>query len=272
MKVAFSSDIHLDINHLDVNQVVSLQANYLKRQAVDYYFIIGDSFNDFQKTLNYVHSLQQALPKVIIKFLAGNHDMFNGINYEDLETEVDANYFHNQFVDLPKTNWRIIGNNGWYDYSYAAHLKRSADRFYHWKQAYWADRIIEQPESDISRFQRALTQVNTNLLQAKQHGRKTVLLTHFVPNQHFIHYTADDRFFNMANGMLGGIGLERLINQYHVPLVVFGHLHRRFTPITIKDTRYYNVAVGYHNRRHNEWQNPDFIREWQQQTKIINFF
>lgn len=97
-------------------------------------------------------------------------------------------------------------------------------------------------------------------------------MTHFVPNQHFIHYTADDRFFNMANGMLCGIGLERLINQYHVPLVVFGHLHRRFTPITIKDTRYYNVAVGYHNRRHNEWQNPDFIREWQQQTKIINFF
>lgn len=272
MKIAVSSDVHLDINHLVVGDVISAQAAYLRASNVQYYFIAGDTFNDFNLTVKYVNQLQRELPQTKVKFLAGNHDMLRGVTYEQLETDRSSGYFHNQFVDLPGTHWRIIGNNGWYDYSFADQLKRSPDRFWHWKKAYWTDGQIKQPVTDVERETLALKQIEAQLIAAKSDNRRVGLITHFVPNHHFIRYTNDDRFFNMANGMLGSRRLEQTINLYHVPLVVFGHLHRRFEPITINDTRYYNAAVGYHAHRHNEWLTDNFISEWKRQTKIFEFF
>ena len=272
VKIAFSSDIHLDINNLPVDAIIAAQAAYLRSEGIDYYFIAGDTFNDFRLTEKYVADLQAELSTTTVKFLAGNHDMLRGITYEQLESPVTDAYFHNQFVDLPGTNWRIVGNNGWYDYSFADQLHRSADRFWHWKRAYWADGQIEQPMNDFDRETIVLQQMKEQFDAAQLAHKRVGLVTHFVPHQHFIRYTNDDRFFNMANGMLGSRRLEETINQYHIPLVVFGHVHRRFAPITIKDTRYYNPAVGYNAHRHNEWQTNDFLSEWHQQTKIIEFF
>ena len=48
MKIAISSDNHLDVNRQDPDEIVSLQANYLNKQNVEYYLFAGDMFNDFQ--------------------------------------------------------------------------------------------------------------------------------------------------------------------------------------------------------------------------------
>lgn len=272
MKIAVSSDMHLDINHLAVNDVIDAQAAYLRAQGVRYFFIAGDTFNDFTLTEDYVKRLQAKLPTTTVKFLAGNHDMLRGITYDQLMAQPVPEYFNNQFVDLPGTNWRIIGNNGWYDYSFADQLQRSPEQFWHWKKAYWTDGQIDQPITDPQRETLVLQQIKSQLSAARKVGKRVGLITHFVPHHHFIRYTNDDRFFNVANGMLGSRRLEQTIDQYHVPLVVFGHLHRHFQPITIKDTRYYNPAIGYRAHRHDEWLKRDFISEWKAQTNFFEFF
>ena len=66
---------------------------------------------------------------------------------------------------FPETNWRIIGNNGWYDYSfsmYESNVKEVAK----WKRAYWVDRPIMQPMNDPERMAIVLHQVEEALKQA----------------------------------------------------------------------------------------------------------
>ena len=41
MKIAVSSDLHLDLNHADVAEIITQQAHYLTRQEIDHYFFVG---------------------------------------------------------------------------------------------------------------------------------------------------------------------------------------------------------------------------------------
>lgn len=147
MKIAVSSDLHLDLNHAKVAEIITQQAHYLTRQEIDHYFFVGDAFNDFKQTSAYFAKLQSQLPTTKVHYLAGNHDMLKGGTYEQLENLDDDLYFHNRFLDIPQTNWRIIGNNGWYDYSFSTY-ESNVEEVAQWKQAYWVDRPIVQPMND----------------------------------------------------------------------------------------------------------------------------
>ncbi|EHO50744.1 metallophosphoesterase [Lentilactobacillus kisonensis] len=269
LKIAASSDNHLDINKVDVNQVIDQQARYLIDQQVDYYLIAGDLFNDFNKALEYVQNLQEKAVNTNVLFIAGNHDMIRNVTYEQLEMGNWPGYINNRFVDLPNTNIRIIGINGWYDYSFAINVDKPESAFYHWKKTFWIDSQIKQPMSDIEREDIVIAELEKQLIAAQKLAKRVIVVTHFVPNRKFIRYTNDFRFWNMANAMMGSVRLSTLIEKYAVNSVVFGHIHNRYDPVKIGQTWYYNGAVGYHNHHHNEWQSTDFMTEWRHQLKFI---
>ncbi|AEV94601.1 metallophosphoesterase [Pediococcus claussenii] len=270
MKIAITSDNHFDVNKLDPSQMMLEQAGYLKEQHIDIYLIIGDLFNDFTKTLNYVHDLQNLLNKTTtVYFIAGNHDMLNGVSYEELENLKDSAYLHNRFIDVPGTDWRIVGNNGWYDYSLASNMpEKTADDFLKWKRSFWIDAKIKQPMNDIERMDIVLQQTKEQFEKAKD--KKVVYITHFVPNEHFIRFTDDNRFWNMANGVMGSKRLGNLIAEYQTEYVGFGHMHRHFKDFKSDGTLFFNTAVGYHLKRINEWTFGDFITEWKSRLKILD--
>lgn len=104
MKIAISSDNHLDVNRQDPDEIVSLQANYLNKQNVEYYLFAGDMFNDFQKTKNYLEKLNTLITGKAY-FIAGNHDMLKNITFEELESNnISDFYLHNTYIDIPNTN------------------------------------------------------------------------------------------------------------------------------------------------------------------------
>lgn len=272
VKIAVSSDNHFDINKVDLTPTIQAQVAYLTDQSVDDYLIAGDLFNDFTKSAAYVKQLSDQLPTTKVYFIAGNHDMIRGVSYDQLEHGKWPGYLNDQFVDIPETNYRIIGLNGWYDYTFATNEDKTESEFHRWKMAYWIDGLISQPMSDLKREEVVIQQLKTQLQNAKDSRKKVILMTHFVPNQHFIRYTSDFRFWNMANAMMGSLQFQKVIEQYQVDTVIFGHIHRRIGPVKIGLTTYYNAAVGYHNRRHNEWQTNDFMSEWQKQLQMIQLF
>jgi putative phosphoesterase len=272
VKIAVSSDNHFDLNKVPLTETISQQTAYLKDQQIDYYLIAGDLFNDFRKSADYVQRLSSQVDSTHVFFIAGNHDMIRGISYEELENGRWPGYLNNQFVDIPNTDYRIIGLNGWYDYTFAVNEDKTEDEFHRWKMAYWIDGLISQPMSDPDRERIVINQLRKQLQNAESAHKKVILMTHFVPNQHFIHYTDDFRFWNMANAMMGSIQFQNVINEFQVEKVIFGHIHQRLDPIKIGETTYYNAAVGYHNRRHNEWQTDDFISEWENQLKMFEVF
>lgn len=267
VKVAMISDLHLDVNQQDAETVAQQQAAFLRQQNVGIYLIAGDITNYFAKSVAFVTRLQELLAPALVRFIAGNHDMLHDITYAGLEAPQTPVYLHPGYLDVVGTNWRIIGNNGWYDYQFADNL--TGRNFLSWKRAFWIDSTIEQPQSDFERMNTVLQQVTTQLEEARQAEKRVLFMTHFVPRREYIRYTDDDRFWNMANALMGSPRLGQLLEKYSVTDSLFGHVHRHVSPHKFGPTTYYNQALGYHNRRINEWSQPDSYTEWQRQLRII---
>ncbi|WP_432736752.1 metallophosphoesterase [Pediococcus pentosaceus] len=270
MKIAATSDNHFDVNKIDENQMAQKQAEYLLKQHVGVYLIAGDLFNKFNRSMQYVEKLQELVGEhTKVFFIAGNHDMLNDIDYNQLESNLSPLYLHNQFYDVPGTKWRIIGNNGWYDYTFADNVDKTTEQFWRWKKSFWIDTGIEQPMSDIERMNIVLKQTEQQMQQASR--RKVLFMTHFAVRHEYIHYSEDARFWNMINGMAGSRRMEKLLETYQPELVISGHLHHHFKPLAKSNGIYYNNSVGYHNNRINEWSSDDFFTEWTQRLLITDF-
>ncbi|MFB9768520.1 metallophosphoesterase [Lactiplantibacillus modestisalitolerans] len=272
VRLALSSDNHFDVNRVNVRDVMRAQAAYLAQRGVEWYLIAGDLFNDFQRSEQFVVDLQALLgPQTQVRWIAGNHDMVSGISFDELEKGQFAGYLHNRFVDIPGTDWRIIGNNGWYDYQFATEIPNTTPAsFLQWKRAYWIDRAIQQPLSDPERAELVLTQVRSQLLAAQRAHKRVLLMTHFVPRADYLRWSTDNRFWNMANALMGTPRLGRLLEQFDVAHVLFGHLHAQPQVHQFNGTTYYDQAVGYGLKRINEWQAANFMDQWYQRTRLLD--
>ncbi|PAY33895.1 metallophosphoesterase [Ligilactobacillus salivarius] len=260
------------------DEIVSLQANYLNEQNVEYYLFAGDMFNDFQKTKNYLEKLNTLITGKVY-FIAGNHDMLKNITFTELENNnISDFYLHNAYIDIPNTDWRIIGNNGWYDYSFSPTL--TEDEIKRWKNTYWIDAGINQPISDNEREQLALQQSKQQFDLAKQAKKKVIFVTHFVPNSKALWskpatLKSDNeiRIFEMVNALLGSRHLGKLIQDYpEIKYVFYGHVHGWHEPFQIAGTSYLNQAVGVRKkkRKYHEWQKDTFMDQWKYRMNIIN--
>lgn len=186
VRVAMTSDNHFDVNRVDSNEMLKYQAEYLVEHHAQYYLIAGDLFNDFENSIAYVERLQLELGNaVVVRWIAGNHDMLHGVTYEQLEGDHGSLYLHRGSEDVMPTNWRIIGNNGWYDYSLAEMTAEHPD-FHQWKQAYWVDGIIKQPMTDPQRMDVVLAQLKQQLRQAQIDNKQVLVMTHFAPRKEYI--------------------------------------------------------------------------------------
>ncbi|WP_155286455.1 metallophosphoesterase [Lacticaseibacillus zhaodongensis] len=269
MRIAFSSDNHLDINKAAAADIVPQQAALLRSEHIDYYVNAGDTYNDFGATRTYFHQLQAATgPNTQIRFIAGNHDMLNGVDFATLESLSDPLYLHRRVESLPGTDAVLIGNNGWYDYSFGPSTLTATD-FLHWKRAYWVDGQIEQPLSDAERMNLTLQWTERALQNAA--GKRVLYVTHFVPERSFIaERMQQDKIGGKVAAMLGSQRLGELLAKHHVDYVDFGHLHRRDAPSTIHGVHYLHQPLGYGTKRRHEWVTTDFMTEWRTTISIID--
>lgn len=277
MKLALSSDNHLDINRVDEAQVLVAQAQYLVKHGIDYYLFLGDMYNDFTKTVAFIHRLQtQVAGRVQIRYLLGNHDMLKNISYPHVDNFQDPLYLHGKIEDLPYSNVRLIGNNGWYDYSFSQNYGQQEIK--RWKNVFWVDGAIDQDISDIQRENRTLTVVKEQLIQAQADHKKVFFVTHFAPQEANLwrrptkSEVSDKmaRHYEMMRAMYGSQRLGDLLQEYaNVKWVGYGHLHGQHADLTLGSTSYYHAAVGVKKKRRNEWQAPTFMAQWQKQLQIF---
>ncbi|MBU3829463.1 MAG: metallophosphoesterase [Candidatus Limosilactobacillus merdavium] len=269
MKIAISSDNHLDVNQVNIEQALTFQSNWLKKNKVDYYLFGGDLFNNFTKTERYFNELQKLTPDTKIFYILGNHDMLNNISFDEIEHPRSPLYIHNRSIDIPNTNWRIIGNNGWYDYSFSQYAKQPT-KVQTWKKVYWLDSSIDQPIDDQERMKNVLDQVKAQLSSGKAAGKRVIFLTHFAPRHELlapkpaaVNTPRKERFYQMINAMMGSDQLGNLLEDSSIVKYAFyGHLHGIHPPLKQNNTIYYSQAVGVNNKRINEWQRDNFFDQW----------
>jgi putative phosphoesterase len=267
-KIAVTSDNHFDVNKQDPDEMLREQAAYLREQQVDTYLIAGDLFNNFNKTQAFVTKLQLALPEVTVRFIAGNHDMGREVTYEELESDVDPLYLHKKWLDIPGTNWRVVGNNGWYDYLFARNVK--LEEVASFKRGLYYDRVIDAPISDKERMDRVLTQTKADLDRAVSDKKDVIFITHFAPIDDELIYPAADNRWNIVNGVLGSPRMGELLESYeNVKHVYYGHIHVTVPPREKNGVIYENPSVGYNRRRLMEWTADNFLDAWRNKLRYL---
>ena len=270
VKIGISVDNHFDVNHEDGLERLKQQAQYLVSQGYQYYLNAGDTYNDFTKSLVYFRALQAEVgDAVTVRFIAGNHDLVNGISYDEAQSDLDPLYFHEKTLAIPNTDAVLIGNNGWYDYSLAQLGPAKTDAEYaQWKRAFWIDRGIDQPLSDRERMQRVLRTTEEALIATE--GKQRIYVTHFVPDRSFQVFAGDRPYWQMATALMGSQALGDLLGQYRVDYVAFGHLHFRDQPRLLHHGIYYHQPLGYGNKRLFEWHSHDWFTEWRDTLVTID--
>lgn len=279
VRIAISSDNHLDVNQVNPAETLKEQSTWLLKQHVDYYFFVGDLFNHFSKTRRYFAYLQNRLAgKVKVYYIAGNHDMLNDAPATLIDKlPDDPRYIHNRYVDLANTNWRMIGNNGWYDYSFSTYVNQP-EGVRRWKNVYWLDSSIDQPLTDQEQMALVLKQVRIQLRRAQQAHKKVLFLTHFAPRHELlgpkpavIKTARQERFYQMINAMMGSDHLGEVLEASpEVYDVFYGHLHGQHPAVHRGHVTYFHQAVGVKNKRLNEWQASTFIDQWRQTLRIMD--
>lgn len=278
VRIAVSSDNHLDVNQVDPAAALAMQAQYLQDHGVQYYFYAGDLFNDFTQTQQYMTDLQRRLAnQVQVYYIAGNHDLLQHAPYDQIEHLSVPGYLHRRYVDLPGTNWRMIGNNGWYDYTFSTYRNDLA-AVRQWKRVYWLDSEIDQPGDDQERMANVLGQVTAQLTAAKDAGKQVLFLTHFAPRCELlaprpaaVNTPRRERFYQMITAMMGSDRLGDLLESAeNVKYAFYGHLHGIHPPLEHNGVTYLNQAVGVRNKRINEWQRDDFTAQWQGSLRIMD--
>lgn len=263
-KMGFISDLHLDINKISDEEAKLTLLAVINHQKLDSLVLVGDIYNNFQRTQSLVERLNQA-HSANVYFLSGNHDMARGIDEVSIE-ESHPNYLHKQWVDLPDSDVRVIGHNGWYDYTWAPEV--SDEKAWTFHQGLSFDRVIPQTGNDIERTDRALVEIDQMFEQARLDKKQVVFATHFVPINDDL-YAGNDERIRLINTIMGSKRVGELLQEQNNLLsVVFGHQHINPPIRFYDDIPYVNVAVGI-NRRRQEWLETTFLATIEEKIYIF---
>ncbi len=187
MKIGVISDIHLDINQ-DFDVLASLD-RIANQEGCDLVLIAGDIHSNAHETIRAMAQLNQQ-SKVNYKYVPGNHDLWN--DHIDLD---DTNEIYKLFLQdenclcerpLVLGDWVVVGDIGWYDYSFGNKEKFSFADFEKMQLdgRVWQDSIKNQWTVDnAKRTEQSLQQVEA--LFAEYGDKKKILVTHMIPVHEF---------------------------------------------------------------------------------------
>lgn len=264
-RIGFISDLHLDVNKIADEEALMVLKTAITAKQLDVLVLAGDTYNDFRRTEALVTQLNQE-QAVKILFLAGNHDMARGSDEVSIE-EKHPHYLHKQWFDVANSDIRLIGHNGWYDYTWAPAVSTAEAWAFH--QGAYFDRVVPQSETDIDRTDRALLEIRALFAQAMHEQKKIVFVTHFVPINDDLRQGADKRF-GLIKAVMGSKRIGDMLQaQENVITVVFGHQHINPPVRYYADVPYVNVAVGIKKRR-QEWLGNDLLSAIEEKMYIFS--
>lgn len=233
MRIGFISDIHVDINRIGGEEIVTdLLAAESRRRKLDILLIAGDISSDYRLTLKTVDRLL-AESGAKVYFIPGNHDIWN-----EQHPELKASDTYGALLAHPANiargpvlldgNWAIVGDLGWYDFAYGdpSFSFDDFDRMQYGERT-WRDKImsiwdrgtLDVHKMFVERLGRALDSVS---------GRKVIMATHVVQVPEFT-VSPPDTMWKYFNAFLGSPEYGKLSQERGVAISVCGHVHYRKT-------------------------------------------
>lgn len=253
MKIGILSDIHVDLNGGQA-VIEGLLAAMLHRD-VEVMMIAGDVSSDYRVTLDSLEQLQER-SGIRVLFVPGNHDIWNEAHpqisawqaYEALES------FPGNLSRGPQEisdGWTIIGDLGWYDYSFGGSQYSQGDfdrmqiggRIWQDRiKAIWDRHTLEMHRTFYEKLEDQLKRTEAGSVSGSG-NRKIFLVTHVLPRKEFTVQRPDPEWIYL-NAFLGSPEYGELALAHAVRYSICGHVHYR-KEVTVQGTRFICNCLGY---------------------------
>lgn len=288
MKIFAISDIHIDGKNKDTayNLPTKLMHHVAKEKGQCLLIILGDVSQNLPLLHNYLKLFQNIpIPKL---YVAGNHDIWVQNESDSLlkymivlkEAVEDAGFQYLDKEPFLLNRIGIIGNIGWYDYSFKAEqtkipadfklLRKSTTQYIEWSElgdldyqekelmaeingnlfvlTSWNDRLyIHWDYSDKEFTKKCLDKIKLHYKQINQKVDRIIFCSHHVHFQEGV-ILKNKVQWDFNNAFVGSkeIG-EFILNQKKVDLLLFAHTHERDSFVIDNRIPAYNPAYQNHN-------------------------
>ena len=266
MKIGIISDIHVDINSTyDIKKDL---CKAVESRGVDCLIIAGDISNTYKISLEVIDYIRENTGAKVY-FVPGNHDLWDEKQEFNNTNIIYSKYKENEscLCDNPrqiKEDWVIIGDTGWYDYSFGEGKYAITDyeKMYAFDRT-WQDSIfVPWGKSNKEVHKTFLDKLEAQL--KKQGDRKKIVVTHMLSRKEFS-VPSGDELWGYFNAFLGSAEYGELFEKYKVEYVVMGHVHYRLEK-SIKGTKYICACLNYSN----QWlKDSSSLEEINRAMKII---
>lgn len=256
MKIGFISDIHIDVNK-DYN-IIDEMSEHIKKENVDVVVIAGDISENAETTIESMQKLEN-LSGISVYYVPGNHDLWSN-DLSTLPTNVIYNKYKNDercLVDNPvllkgeKEIFALIGDIGWYDYSFGDDQFRLSDfEKMNYQKRTFNDAVKNSWTVDNKGRSDYFLHKLENQMKNHQ-DLPMIMVTHMLPIKEFT-VPKGLKNWNYFNAFLGTGKLQKLYEKYTVKYAVCGHVHYR-KEIEKKGIHYYCACLNYYN----EWENAE---------------
>ncbi len=253
MKIGILSDIHVDLN--GGQAVINGLLTAMLRRDVEVMVIAGDVSSDYRVTLDSLEQLRER-SGIRIVFVPGNHDIWNEAHPEITAWQAyrELERFPGNLTAGPQEiagGWRIIGDLGWYDYSFGGvqYSREDFDRMQIGERI-WQDRIKAIWDRHTLEMHRTFYEKLDDQLKnaeaepaSDSSNRKILLVTHVLPRKEFTVQRPDPEWIYL-NAFLGSPEYGELALAHKVRYSICGHVHYR-KEVTVKGTRFICNCLGY---------------------------
>lgn len=203
MKIAILSDIHEGINrHKTQTDIMAILKNRIQTNTPEVFIISGDMTSQPHKALKLLNELDEECTQTQMMYVHGNHDVYDDDSGKAYDTLLQfPGNLGNGPIEL-NDNWVVIGDGGWYDYSFGLDAYTESDFAKGSYGAYtWTDKThADWKESDSAVTSRSVATLTTWLEEYQD--KHIIMVTHFVPFSHFVQYK-NDPSWDFFNAMMG---------------------------------------------------------------------
>ncbi len=248
MKVGCISDIHIDMNR--EFDVLGVLAQTARKKQLDALVIAGDISNHYTTTLAFLKQLGVRM-EIPCYFVPGNHDLWDESGTCRNTEEIFKQYQEHPHCLIGRGiplagDWVLIGNTGWYDYSFSS-PKYQWEDFAKRKlgQRTWMDSInVRWGKADRQVHLSMLAQLEEQMVRNR--GKKLIAVTHMLPDAYF---TVPESVpeWDYFNAFLGSRDYGGLYEQEEVQYAVCGHVHYR-KRYQKQGTKYICACLNYHTQ------------------------
>lgn len=263
-KILVCSDLHLDVNEFALGMNMETEVEqFVKRKQPDVVLIAGDVSDHYEDTMYFVDKLTENT-SIPFYFIPGNHDVWSTKekgSFKNLEI-LKKHPLCLLEKELKINEYHIIGEFGWYDYSFGENKHVFGD-FEKNRNTYWDGSVTRLHKNDRAFFQEQYKRIHKKL-QKHQHD-PMIVLQHFVPFQEFL--TKRDEKWNYCNAYMGSKRLGELFASYkNIEYIIFGHTHQRWGEKIIKGKKVLCNPLGYVK----EWETKNPQEELEKASYMIH--